>query len=128
MALNAGFHDRIALVATALTDDPLQNYIEFDKAWFDTAVFRRGVGQKNYGSMMAKAPTTAEGEGRVPSGKLGTDYSRAITVDGIQSTGILPPPGSRVVLKVDVEGSECRALAGALHYLKKVHIDYAAIE
>ena len=41
---------------------------------------------------------------------------------------ILPPPGSHIVLKVDVEGSECRALAGASEYLHTVNIDYVALE
>lgn len=46
----------------------------------------------------------------------------------MKNLNILPPPGSHIVIKVDVEGSECRALAGASEYLHTVNIDYVALE
>lgn len=120
---NPGFNDKIKLVPAALINDSTIKYVEFDKRMFDTAVYRQGSGQKNFGSM------TVNGRNDKPSGEIGKDFAFAITLDYLQDIGgILPEPGSHVVLKVDVEGSECKALAGALDYLSKVHIDYVALE
>jgi FkbM family methyltransferase len=121
---NSGFRDKIKLVPAALTNDMSQTYVSFDKSMFHTEVFRQGEGLKNLGSMMVR------GTNHKPnSGEMGKDYSMAITLDSFQNrTGILPTAGSRVVLKVDVEGYECKALSGAFDYLSKVDIEYVALE
>jgi FkbM family methyltransferase len=41
---------------------------------------------------------------------------------------VLPPPSTPVVLKVDVEGSECPALLGGMKWLEKANIVWAVIE
>jgi len=128
---NANFENRIKLIPRALTDDARTKYVDFNKDAFNTAVFRRQKGQKNYGVMKtADIKNTGEGNIEPPKGEVGEDYALAITVDSLQQSNgmILPTPGSSVVLKVDVEGSECKALSGAFDYLRKVTIEYVALE
>ena len=60
------------------------------------------------------------------AGTEGVDYAQAIRIDWLQ--GVLPPAGSSLFLKIDVEGEECNALGGAMEYLNSVKIKYAAIE
>eukprot|EP00978_Attheya_sp_CCMP212_P047411 scaffold421357_cov86-Attheya_sp.AAC.1 len=122
---NSGFRDRIKLVAGALTNDQHIKYVYFNKAQFKIAVYKRNIGQTNLGSMQV-----SNGIKSMPTGDLvGKDYATAFTIDSLQEDkGILPMPGSHVILKVDGEGSECRALSGAYDYLSKVHIDYIALE
>jgi FkbM family methyltransferase len=120
--LNHGFGEKIQIVSRALTNINL-TYVDFNTEQFDKAVFKRNRGQKNYGVMK-----TGAGLDKKPYGVLGKDYALATTIDSMQSLHILPPPGSHVVLKVDVEGSECRALTGAAEYLHKLKIEYVALE
>ena len=56
----------------------------------------------------------------------GVDYARTIPLSMLRNQ--LPPAGSTIVLKVDVEGNECNALEGAMEYLKTIKIAYCAIE
>ena len=52
-------------------------------------------------------------------------YAHGVTLDGMSEF----LPKGQVVLKIDVEGSECKALAGGLDkYLKQLNIVYVAIE
>mmetsp|Transcript_16628 Transcript_16628/g.31495 ORF Transcript_16628/g.31495 Transcript_16628/m.31495 type:complete len:233 (+) Transcript_16628:271-969(+) len=122
---NPGFTDKIKLVQAALTNDKSKKYVDFDKSMFERAVYSQGKGQKNYGLMMVNGQFD-----KPPDGDLGKDYAMAVTLDSLQErkTDLLPPPGSHVVLKVDVEGSECKALIGGIDYLSKVRIDYVAME
>jgi len=121
--LNHGFGEKIQIVSRALTNENDLTYVDFNTEYFDRAVFKRNRGQKNYGVMK-----TGAGLDKKPDGVLGKDYALATTIDSMQSLHILPPPGSHVVLKVDVEGSECRALSGAAEYLHKLNIEYVALE
>ena len=121
--LSPGFGEKIKIVPRALTNENNLTYVDFNTEWFDKAVFKRNRGQKNYGTMM-----TGAGLDKKPDGVLGQNYALATTVDSMKNLHILPPPGSHIVLKVDVEGSECRALAGASEYLHTVNIDYVALE
>jgi hypothetical protein len=66
--------------------------------------------------------------GNVPPGNRGVEYSSSVSVDYLQGTSHLPQPGSRIGLKIDVEGFECKAISGSLDYLSKVQIEYVAIE
>ena len=121
--LNPGFEDNIQVVSRALTNEKNLSYVDFNTEWFDKAVFKRNRGQLNYGTMKSGA-----GFDKKPDGVLGKDYALATTIDSLLNLHILPPGGSHIVLKVDVEGSECRALSGASEYLRTVKIDYVALE
>ena len=121
--LNPGFGEKIQVVSRALTNGKNLTYVDFNTEQFDKAVYKRNRGQKNYGTMK-----TGAGLDKKPNGVLGKDYALATTIDSMQNLDILPPPGSYVVLKVDVEGSECRALSGASEYLRTVNIEYVALE
>ncbi|KAL7457518.1 hypothetical protein ACHAWC_009062 [Mediolabrus comicus] len=120
---NSGFEKKIQIVPRALTNEHLNKYVDFNKGAFDKAVYKRNRGQKNYGTLI-----TGAGLETKPNGVLGKDYALAATIDSMQHLRILPPPGSHVILKVDVEGSECRALSGASEYLHTVNITYVALE
>lgn len=69
---------------------------------------------------------TRDGQEYSPSGELGRDYALATTLDSFFEYTYLP--SKDVVLKVDIEGSECRAIAGGFTVLKKLKIKYVAIE
>jgi len=121
--LNTGFEDRVALIGAAMTDSSsTSKYVNFNTRGFKKYLVKRG--DLNYGSGTVREIKSDN----VPSGNRGVDYALSATVDSLQVTSHLPQPGSRIVLKVDVEGFECKAISGSLDYLSKVQIEYAAIE
>ena len=48
------------------------------------------------------------------TGAFGVDYSTTITLDDLEKEF----RGKKLIVKMDIEGSECRAIAGGLHALK----------
>ena len=84
-------------------------------------MYNRKKNQTNFGSMQ-----TRDGQKNEPSGEIGKDYALATTLDSIFEHISLP--SDEVILKVDMEGSECRAIAGGFNFLKKLKIKYVAIE
>ena len=121
--LNPGFKDRLTLIGAAMTDSSsTSKYVNFNTIGFKRYLGKRG--DLNYGSGMVREIKSDN----VPPGNRGVDYALSATVDSLQGTSHLPQPGSRIVLKVDVEGFECKAISGSLDYLSKVQIEYAAIE
>lgn len=119
---NAGFTDKVTLVGVALTE--VTKTVSFDTSGFKNAVHRRGVGQLNLGSLIVKDSIASDGA--APQGDEGIDFAQGVMIDNLQD--MLPAPGTHVALKVDVEGSECNALTGAMGYLSKISLEYVAAE
>jgi|AntRauTorckE5430_2_1112549.scaffolds.fasta_scaffold01622_5 FkbM family methyltransferase len=122
---NAHFQDRITLIGAAATSDSsTSKYVNFNTQGFKKYLKKRG--DLNYGSGAVREIVS---ENNVPPpGDRGVDYAYSLTVNSLQGTKYVPQPGSHIVLKVDVEGFECKALLGSLNYLSVLKIDYAAVE
>lgn len=112
--------ERVQLVGAALVATEEEAYVNFNTNGFTQAVDSRVSGMTNMGSLVVSGTTVK------PAGIEGKDYAQGITLTSMSS--ILPKPGSKVVLKVDVEGSECKALVGGLTYLSQLDIQYVAME
>jgi FkbM family methyltransferase len=121
---NMHFQDRITLIGAATSNSSASKYVDLDTKGFKQAVQKKG--DLNYGS--GKVEEINSENNAPPPGDRGVHYAHSLTIDSLQGTKHLPQPGSHIVLKVDVEGSECKALLGSLNYLSMVKIDYAAIE
>ena len=121
---NIHFQDRITLIGAATSDSSASKYVDFNTKGFKQAIAKKG--DLNYGSGIVKEFHSENNA--PPPGDRGVHYAHSLTIDSLQGTKHLPQPGSHIVLKVDVEGSECKALLGSLIYLSTVKIDYAAIE
>jgi len=92
-----------------------------------SAVLRlHGSHDLNKGGIRLVESTKKKEDDADTSGVEGIDYARTASISSLRDQ--LPPAGSTIVLKVDVEGSECNALHGALEYLQTVDIAYCAIE
>ena len=117
------FAHKVTLVAAALTNTT--GIVSFNTKGFKNAVYKRGRNQLNLGSLVITNSVKMDNEHQ-QGGEEGKDYAQGVMMNNLKE--ILPPRGAHVALKVDVEGSECNALLGALEYLSMLVIDYVAIE
>ncbi|KAL7564529.1 hypothetical protein ACA910_017684 [Epithemia clementina (nom. ined.)] len=90
----------------------------------------KNAGRGNYGafkvSEITKKATKEEEEGK-QSWQEGEDYAVGVPLDVLADH--IPANQNRpIVLKVDVEGFECAALAGGLDFLGQQQIHYVSIE
>ena len=105
---NPGMDERITLFARAVTTQPTM--LRFDKK----------AASGNFGGLQY-----VRGQ---EQGVEGVDYVVGFPLNTLAGGNVLPVD-KPVVLKVDVEGNECSALAGALDYLRQLDdIIYVAIE
>jgi FkbM family methyltransferase len=122
---NPGFEDKIHLYKTALSSNPLPTKITFRLPWYT-----------NPSSAQIVVPTKADGAERQDEGsdialalaqrREGIDWAWAVSLEAMQHT---LPTNITAVIKVDTEGHECQALAGAMTYLRNLpRIAYVAIE
>lgn len=104
---NPGFEDRIKLFNSAVMHEP-------------TEVKLQAVWRNQGGTRVVSHSKTETGKD-----KGGISYAHGVTLDDMHEF----LPKGQVVLKIDVEGAECKALAGGLDkYLKQLDIVYVAIE
>jgi FkbM family methyltransferase len=104
------FEGMVTLFANAVTDKPaLLGFRPIDLA--------------NFG---ATKVTHSKSNNYPNDAKEGENYVIGVPINDMDASFL--PFDRPVVLKVDVEGHECRALEGAMAYLKKVEIVYMAIE
>ncbi|CAB9504619.1 Inherit from COG: Methyltransferase [Seminavis robusta] len=110
---NAQFDKRVHVFNRAVTNVGAPTIVRFDG---ETATSNLGAF-----TMREDVVTTAV------EGREGKDYGQAVALDDIGSSlnALQKRP---VVLKVDVEGFECTALAGGLQFLSTLDITYVAIE
>jgi len=104
---NDGFHDRIKLFNAAVMHEPTN--------------VKLIVGSRNQGG------TKVVSYGRDETGRdmRGIAHANGVTLDDMSEY----LPKGQVVLKIDVEGAECKALAGGIDkYLKQLDIVHVAIE
>lgn len=118
----SGFQEKVTVFSKAATNQ--STIVRFDSS----------QAKGNRGAMQVKATDSIEVEGSDDQEfeealallVEGKDYARGVTLD--QMTEVLPTDRP-IVLKVDVEGHECLALAGAMNFLRRVpEIAYVAIE
>lgn len=112
---NRDFSKYVTLYDVALAESEMIVKLDYNK------------GSRNIGSIRTQKMDGSLRESANKENALmkGTDYARGVPLDFMQSQ---LPVNVPVVVKVDVEGAECKALSGALGYLNKVDIMYVAIE
>lgn len=115
IAANDGFSKHMTLFDRALALEPM--VVKFDESQ---------LANRNFGGVAVKQQSGSHGSQEdVKTGISGVDYSLGITLDSLSS---FLPKDRPVVIKVDVEGHECNALAGGLEYLNQLDIRYVAVE
>lgn len=105
--LNPGFTDFVHVYKTALSSELRK--VGFFSLWYTNPSATRITDNVN----------------AIGSGQESIDWAWAIPLTEIR----LPDEPNNVIMKVDTEGHECLAIAGAMEYLlKATHIVYVAIE
>lgn len=110
--MNPGFANRVILHNRALVaaeESPVT-------LGFDTYSIQR---QDNYGGVYVRPRSLKRSEG-----KEGVNYITGVSLDSLTHL----PKNVPVVLKIDTEGDECKALLGSLKYLSTVTIVYTSVE
>lgn len=105
IALNPTFEEYVHLQTNALSDVPAKMQVYF------------GHGKYNYGALVV-APLSNDTKGK-------PEEVEALQLD---SLGHLFPRNRPVVIKVDVEGSDCRALVGGLNVIKELNVIFVSTE
>jgi FkbM family methyltransferase len=111
--VNDGFEDRVNVINRAVTKTSTVITIDRKAAQGNLGALKIGA------SVQQKEMTDVEKE-------EGVDYAVGVPLDSLIDSPL--PTNRPVLLKVDVEGQECNALAGGLKYLEKLDIIYAAVE
>ena len=109
--INPGYEQRITLFNVAVTE--ASRVMEFQNA---------NTLKKNYGGTQVHEVSQKSLTG---SAVKGVDYVPGVPLGLLQE---ILPSDRPVVVKIDVEGCECDALAGALEYLQTLDILYVQIE
>ncbi|CAB9513716.1 Inherit from COG: Methyltransferase [Seminavis robusta] len=111
ISMNNGFEERLIVFNVALTDHP-------------TTIGFGSVTEENFGGIHVKEEEASQGKSSGAPVR-GVDYAPGIQLSSLKSVLPLNRPA---VIKIDVEGSECGALSGAMDYLHALDILYVAIE
>lgn len=109
---NSGLSERITVIRRAVAD----------KA--GVVKFRFWPG--NHAGIATKEVNQTAADGTLYGKTEDVDFGRTLRIDSLPSS--ILPTNRPVALKIDIEGAECEAMAGAFEYLNKVEIVYAQIE
>jgi FkbM family methyltransferase len=104
------YEDMVTIYNKAATDKP--------------AFLQLTTAAGNRGAMKVKEKLQENGDAATAGVREGVDFAQGVTLDSLPAFPVDKP----VVLKIDVEGHECLALAGGMIQLSKLTIVYVAIE
>ena len=126
---NPHFDERIHLYNVALHQEPAPAKLRFFVRWHQnpsaTSMMTTTTDNNNNNNNNKNVTERRNGYEEVE----GKDYAWAVSLDMLAKERHLPTESrSSVVLKVDVEGFECKALQGAMKYLSKLDIRYVGME
>ncbi|CAB9501598.1 Inherit from COG: Methyltransferase [Seminavis robusta] len=113
ISMNQGFEERIVVFNVALMDHPTT--VDFGK-----------VSNKNYGGVGVNPEDDSQDKESSSSTPVrGLDYAPGVPLSSLET---ILPVNRPAVIKINVEGSECRVLGGAIDYLNTLDILYVEIE